>query len=171
MEKTQYKSSSEELEALRMEIGREFQDTMRGISNPFLVVLQSHLYFENLLERYIVSELPNGDVLIKEGRLSFYQKIMVVNSFGTVESEIIEALRKFNSLRNSLAHKFGHTIQKEQIESISVAMGKDYSEIQRVSEGCLAKEIELVGAYIAGCLGFMTHTSEKLERISHNKAV
>lgn len=164
MEKTRYRASNAELSALHKEIGKEYQDTMRGIVNPFLVILQSHLYFESLLERYITAELQNGSVLIKDGRLSFYQKIMVVNSFGTVERGVIDALKKFNKLRNSLAHKFGHAIEKEQIEVIAAALDKDYSDIESISGGCLAKEIELVGAYIAGCLGLMTHVSEKLER-------
>ena len=164
MEQSRYQTKKGELEELHPKILSEFNRTLEGINNPVLLILQSHLYFENLLERYITAELPNGETLIKKGNLTFYQKVMVADSFGVIDRQVIDGLKKYNSLRNDLAHKFGHTITKAQVTELGRTIGGHYAQIEESAEGCLAREIEFITADLAGCLGLITHVSEEFEK-------
>ena len=165
MEPSKYRTTKDELEEINKMLFLEFEDTIAQIQNPILLILQSHLYFENLLERFLVSELPHGDTLVKKGNLTFYQKVMAVNAIGVFEQQIIDSLLKYNGLRNALAHKFGHSIEKKQVSDVGRTLGSVYSRIELQAEGCLAKEIHLISAYIAGCVGSNTHLSESLESV------
>lgn len=164
MEKSVYKTTDTELKELRSKQYLEFESAVVEIHNPILLILQCHLYIENLLERFIIAELPNGKSLIDKGNLTFFQKIMVVNSFGIVDLQVIDALKKYNSLRNDLAHKYGHTIEKQQIESIGRTLGKIYSDIEVKAQTCLVREIHLITAYITGCIGSYTHIAESRKK-------
>lgn len=76
-------------EKYREEIIKVIED----IEDPTVAVLKMHLLTENLLERIILSFLPSGDKLIDKGRLSYSQKLILVDSCDHVSDIIIISLK------------------------------------------------------------------------------
>jgi uncharacterized protein YutE (UPF0331/DUF86 family) len=164
MELSKYETIKEELEALNTKIIDEINDAIGDIQHPILLILQSHLYVEHLLERYISAELPNGENLIKTGNLTFYQIAKVSYSFGVIDEQLVDSLLKLNSLRNDLSHEFRHQIEEERIGIIGRTLGKVYSEIKKETEGCLICEIHKIMIHIIGRVAGYTFAAENLPK-------
>jgi hypothetical protein len=164
MELSKYSTTEEELEALNEKTIQEINEAIGDIQHPILLILQSHLYLENLLERYIIAELPNGENLIKTGNLTFYQIVKVSYSFGVIDEQIIDSLLKLNALRNDLSHEFRHQIENERIEILGRTLGKVYSEIKQETEGCLICEIHKIMNHIIGRVASYTYVAENLKK-------
>jgi hypothetical protein len=123
MERSVYTFSKEELSKVDGDVLAEIHSVLKDINNPMLLILQTHLYVEHLIERFIISELPKGKGLIDKARLTFKQKILVASSFNVIEPEIISSVLKLNVVRNNLAHKFQHFVDYEDIESVGICLG------------------------------------------------
>jgi hypothetical protein len=81
--------------------------------------LKFHLLAEQMLQRLILIRLPNASRLLKEGRLTFHQKALLVDACGLVPASAIAALLEVNSVRNKLAHQRGARITAGELESIA----------------------------------------------------
>lgn len=92
-----------------------------------LIVLRFHLVAENLLERYIEKTLPRGTVLTKKARLSFAQKLAVVDALAVIEEPIVIALRRLNSLRNTCAHEKGKVVTLRDLDPVGEPLGIELS--------------------------------------------
>ena len=149
-----------EMEFLQSELLEEISNALSGIENPIIMVLESQLYIEHLLDRFIISELPNGSALIKKGNLTFKQKIIVSESFGIIDKQVIDCLIKINRLRNDFSHKYGHSISNKDIEPLGKAIGKHYRDIKARSNQCLAYELKAIIHYVVTCVATNTQLSE-----------
>jgi hypothetical protein len=71
-----------------------------------LIVLKGHLLVENLLTEFIVSKVPDPSHL-EAGQFRFPQRVALAQMFAPKGSNdwVWDALRKLNSLRNTLAHR------------------------------------------------------------------
>jgi hypothetical protein len=71
-----------------------------------LLVLKGHLLVENLLTEYIVSKVPDASHL-EAGQFRFPQRVALARMFVPNGSNewVWDALKKLNSLRNTLAHR------------------------------------------------------------------
>lgn len=83
---------------------RDSEESVRVRDDLLLEVLRFHLVVENLLERFMAAKMLRGKVLAEEGRLSFAQKLAVVDAFGIWESNLVDALRQLNALRRKQGH-------------------------------------------------------------------
>lgn len=164
MELSKYETTNEELNALNDKTISEINEAIGDIKNPILLILQSHLYLEHLLERYIIAELPNGEHLIKTGNLTFYQIVKVAYSFGVLDEQLVDSLLKLNSLRNDLSHEFRHQIERERIKILGRTLGKVYTEIRKETDGCLICEIHKIMVHIIGRVAGYTSVVENLPK-------
>lgn len=130
------------------------------IENPLHLILQAHLYIEHLIERFIISELPKGKIIIEQGHLSFKQKVLLASTFSIFEEQVIDSILKLNKLRNNLAHKFNHVITDDEIELIGRPLGKDYSLIQKDSEGDSFHKLKSIIIFITGGIAAELYVSE-----------
>jgi hypothetical protein len=96
-----------------------------------LVVLRFHLLSENLIERIILAKLTRGDRLIERGRLSFIQKLFLLDSFDILSDGIIQSLKHLNTLRNACAHEKGKGIGPADVEKVGRPLGKPFTRIRR----------------------------------------
>ena len=160
MERSVYTFSKDELALVNEAILVEIDSVVSNINNPMLLLLQTHLYVEHLIERLIISELPKGKGLIDKARLTFKQKVLVASSFDVIEADIISGVLKLNVVRNNLAHKFQHSVKYEDIEAIGFCLGPIYKDIQEESGKCLIQEFNRISRYLLGCIATCTHLSE-----------
>ena len=82
MDRSNVDISQEEFEELKEKSAADADSIIGSIKNPILLILQTHLYTESLLERFIVARLPKGKRIIDKGRLSYYQKVLLADSIG-----------------------------------------------------------------------------------------
>jgi hypothetical protein len=169
MEHSSYKVSKEDLVKVNESALAEIDHYFEGITNPVLYILQTHLYAENLLERLLVAELPKGKKLISDGRLTFFQKIKVVESLDIVDGQVIKSLSELNKVRNVLAHKFDHELTSDSIEKFGKPFGDDYINFTNKSESCLFLRLQLVCNHLIASLAGYTKTIEYAVENTHNK--
>jgi hypothetical protein len=112
METTSEKESCKESEEtpLARSLRAELDAALRGHHDPILILLKSHLHIENLLERLIVAYLPRGDSVTERARLSFFQKLVLLDSMELIPDSILTPVRHLNKLRNDIAHRLDRHI-------------------------------------------------------------
>ena len=96
-----------------------------------LIVLKGHLVSERYIERFIKLFLLKGERMLSNGRLSYAQKLHLVDSFGIIDSNLISCLRKLNDLRNKLAHRLDYEICIDDIQFIGAPLGKTYTKFKK----------------------------------------
>jgi len=92
-----------------------------------IYVLRFHLLAEHMFERIIKSALPRGDTLVSKARLSFSQKLAVVDALGIIDKKVVVSLDRLNSLRNKCAHERKLKVTLKQIDPISEPFGEKLS--------------------------------------------
>ncbi|HEY9827229.1 MAG TPA: hypothetical protein V6D19_17465 [Stenomitos sp.] len=78
-----------------------------NVSEPMLVVIIGHLYFDYIFQRMLDREPHN---LTKRQQESFYAKLEFLNMSGKFDSETYNCLLTINRLRNSFAHNVFYDI-------------------------------------------------------------
>lgn len=67
-------------------------------------ILRAHLYVEYYMTEYIEKSNPKLGAL-REAKLSFTQKVTLLDSHDPRIQEVIEGVKRLNAIRNRLAHK------------------------------------------------------------------
>lgn len=169
MKHSSYTVSKEELEKINKNAIVEIEQYFKGISNPILYILQTHLYSENLLERLLIVELPKGKKLISEGRLTFYHKVKIVESLDVVDGQVLKSLFELNKVRNDLAHKFDHELTNDSIERFGLPFGDRYGYFVNKSGNCLFLRLQLICNHLIARLAGYTKTFEYAVENTHDK--
>ena len=98
---------------------------------PVLVVLRLHLLTEYYLGRIIQTELPGGDGVLSDARLSYHQKLILVSSFDILDDVTLQCLRHLNKLRNECAHAYDKEITASDVERVGVPLGESFDKYKR----------------------------------------
>ena len=93
-------------------------------------LLRFHLLTENLLERILLAQLPQGHRLLSNTSLSYRQKLEIVNAFDAGSPGLIGSLRTLNTIRNNASHERETTVTKDTIECIGRPLGKDFIKVR-----------------------------------------
>ena len=97
-------------------------------------ILLTHLYLENLLERYISAKIGKPDRLFGKTGLSFKQKLNLAWSFNELTDQEYDSINKVNSIRNDYAHKFGYDAESKVVETLGKTLGKAYKVIANATD-------------------------------------
>ncbi len=97
-------------------------------------ILLTHLYLEHLLERCIDSRVAQSKRLFGKDGLSFIQKLNLLSSFGHLDEQLYDGMKKINKIRNGMAHEFGFKVSPKSIEDLGRTLGKGYSDIKNNSK-------------------------------------
>lgn len=108
----------------------EFDESINAKNDLLIFVLRFHLLAENMLERIIKGALPRGANLINKSRLSFAQKLAVVDALGIIDENLVVSLDRLNSLRNKCAHKRKMKVTLKEIDPISEPFGEKLSTVK-----------------------------------------
>ena len=93
---------------------------------PAMMLVQAHLLTEHYLNQIISICLERGEKLIKNGKLSYFQKTLLVESLDKISDRIIQSLKDLNSIRNKCAHEIDKDISLSDIDRIGRNFGKDF---------------------------------------------
>jgi hypothetical protein len=146
---------------------RDLEESVRGRDDLLIVVLRFHLVAENLLERFMEAKLPRGNVLADEARLSFAQKLAVVDAFGVLEENLVAAIHQLNVLRNKCAHKKGMQVSLRDLDLIGEPLGMKLSSARPDPDETVVNEVGLAAALFGKIqLGILEHLAT-LELESH----
>ncbi len=133
---------------------------------PELIVLRGHLVSEQYIERFIRLFLLKANSILEKGRLSYSQKLSLLDSFGILDEDLIACHRQLNKLRNKMAHELEYTVTIEDIDSIGNQMGKIYLDEKANRGDDLKNLLCTVIGYICGGLA---HYVVEYEAISKKK--
>ena len=110
---------------------KEFKDYIGNTKDPVSAFLRVHLIIEKSLERIIRMHLQSPDTLLKDGRLNFSQKILLVGSFNILDKKVYNAIRHLNRIRNDLAHDIEYDLDKDSIEKLGNELRPWFTDIKK----------------------------------------
>ena len=157
-----------ELPSSVKELQRQLNEYVFSEDQTVSFVLRAHLMMEGMLDEMIAAYLPAGDKMLARARLSFSQKLELINSFDIVDAESYNAVKALNSLRNKLAHKAMEAVQEEEVLVLLHSFGpKIYEEllpekengVEHLLEYSLGVVLGLLSAELDNCL--VNHSSRK----------
>jgi hypothetical protein len=96
------------------------------MTDPLSLVLSVHLLSENILDELIQIIFEEKSQPILKLRLNYSKKLELVSSFNiasgipVISSDILGSLRKLNSFRNKLAHKFDFEFTNKMLHELYV---------------------------------------------------
>ncbi|HRD64571.1 MAG TPA: hypothetical protein PKY50_00280 [Candidatus Competibacter sp.] len=100
-------------------------------------ILQGHLFVESLLEQLIQLCLGQNAEAVLSARLTFDQKLVIssklclADNWPLIPDYVVGSLRKLNSLRNKLAHRYGHEVTESDLRELFVGLESElpYQEV------------------------------------------
>ena len=113
---------------------QNYIDALKTSSDITSRILLTHIYFEFLLERYISTKVKNTNRIFGDRGFSFMNKLNLASSFGELDEQSYDGIKKINAMRNNVAHKFKHEIKEKCIHDLAETLGKKYSVIKNKSE-------------------------------------
>jgi len=149
--------------------GKETDELVSALSKrgkeETLLVLQFHLYTENMFERIILASIPRGDLLIDNAGLSYHQKLCIVNALDVIEDRYIQSLKKLNKIRNECSHERDKEILLADIELIGRPLGKQFSKLKHETSDNLKdlsiRTLAAIGARLIGAIVKLEYTIPK----------
>ncbi|MFE6795330.1 hypothetical protein [Paenibacillus chitinolyticus] len=96
--------------------------------SDFQTILRAHLYIEYELERMLLGNVNNPEVI--RGKLRFVDKVRIIFALGLLPMGDMIAINKINFYRNSYAHELDYIFTEEDynklIDSFSPQQRKQY---------------------------------------------
>lgn len=127
---------------------------MRESEDVTFVIILLHLYSEQILEELITLCLERPSNLLQNGRLSYKQKLLLVESFAKIDPKVLRFLNVLNKLRNKAAHSLEFKPNEESIRELVGTTGLDLS---RFGTDIAFSELLPFGIHLVlGRLGAMT---------------
>ena len=80
-------------------------------------LLQAHLYYDHVITRLLVDALVKPDA-ISATRMSFLQKLQLINALGLLSDEIVSTVELINKLRNKIAHRLDFEISDKDVSDL-----------------------------------------------------
>lgn len=120
------------------------------VKDPTVVILRGHLLVEELLDELIAVNLRDTSV-IKEARLSFYQKLCIVQGFigKRGNSDILKPIYALNRLRNEVGHRLPDATLTNKLDSLLKQFFAD--DFDQISDDIYSKSRALRIGIISLC--------------------
>ena len=152
---------SEELDSIKKKEFGKIQESIGHIDDPILLVLKAHLYSEFLLERIILGRLQRGDRVIEKAKLTYFQKLALVDSFDCLPDWAVSSLRNLSKLRNQCSHELSKDIAEIDVTRIGSPLGKKFTEFKNEQGATTFSILLSVLQYNLGALVAQCYISEK----------
>jgi hypothetical protein len=140
---------------------RSFNAAVGNESDPTMLVLRTHLFSENLLERLIRLKITRGDKIIEGGSLTYAQKLILVEALEALPDPISSSLRGLNKLRNQCAHELGRALSDADVVRIGSPLGHFFTQTHREAKYDPIKTLSGVASYLAGYIIGACHAYEE----------
>ena len=109
-----------ELDKERIEFNEEVISLLNRKTDELGSILKCHLIIEYFIDNYLKAAYPTI-LNWQSSRLTFSQKLELINNSNTPIGMYYQAIKCLNSIRNKFSHKISYTIDK-----------KDYKEIEEI---------------------------------------
>lgn len=143
------------LTLLRYQRMPELGQRLHSNDGHLAAILQCHLFVESLLEELIRLCLGSNTDAVLSARLSFDQKLTIAaklkleKDLPLLQDYVVGSIRKFNSLRNKLAHRYGQEVSSDDVRELFVGCEQDLP-YQDVLEHGISIGIKRYAAFIFG---------------------
>lgn len=108
----------EQSDEYRLKFTLEAGSFLKKDSSGLIAVLKAHLFVEQMLNAIIRSNLSLSDKELDNCRFTFAQKIKIVVSSEKLNNDVLESLKRLNSLRNKCAHRYTFQLEKKHWEEV-----------------------------------------------------
>lgn len=129
-------------------------------SDPMSALLKAHLLIEQYLERIIAAKLNKSVKLLKDGRLNFHQKLLLVDSFEIIDNKTYEAIKKLNEIRNDCAHQVEAELTLDVVEVLGNTLRPWFTDLKKNSPGDQNEWLSRILPRIAGKVAGYAHFAE-----------
>jgi hypothetical protein len=115
-----------QLTAIRRRRILELDKRLRPSDGHLAGILQCHLLVESLLEELIHVCLGQYADAVLSAKLTFDQKLVIASKlkldddWSLMTDFVVGSLRKLNSLRNKLAHRYGYEVSADDVRELFV---------------------------------------------------
>ncbi|MGX1778098.1 hypothetical protein ACWIGW_38745 [Nocardia brasiliensis] len=96
--------------------------------SPVEKVVRGHLWIESGLISLIEATFRFPD-LVDLGRFSFVQKLALVAGYGFIRPENLPAYRRFNAVRNKVAHDLSQELTEQDLLDLVNAFGDEQRDV------------------------------------------
>lgn len=110
-----------------------FNEAIANINDPISALLKTHLLIEQGLERIIRAKLTQPNQLLSKGKLTFKQKLLLVNAMGIVTDKSYESVKILNDIRNDCAHKLSTELDSIVVEKLGNTLRPWFTSIKKVN--------------------------------------
>lgn len=110
-------SRTEILEKQFLEFNDKISMLMNNEIDELGTVLKSHLIIENFIDEYLIAAYPTITSW-KGARLTFNQKLELINNSKTILALFYPAIKELNSLRNKFSHQLSYKIKENDLKEI-----------------------------------------------------
>lgn len=120
-EKKLKKSAEQKTLQAKKEMDLFFGKHIINSNDPIIIVLKSHLYIENCLDRMLSRALPFPNKILKKtfsNKVDFFEALNLACPPDPNSTEVVFKLRQINKIRNKLAHNLDKKITKKDIEGL-----------------------------------------------------
>lgn len=93
------------------------------LSDRWQAAIQAHLYLDHILTQMLLEALVSPEA-INLKRMSFVQKLDLVEAMGLLSTELIAPVRVLNGMRNNIAHELDGEILDRHVLDLANAMPK-----------------------------------------------
>ena len=102
-------------------------------NDPVVMILKCHLLAEFHMDKLLVAGLPRGDVLVDDDRnqIMFSNKLMIVSALNILSTEVIDSLKKLNTLRNNCSHEQDYEIVEGDVDKLGRPFGTIYLKLKK----------------------------------------
>lgn len=118
MSKNKTENQDEEFEKIQRFMSKQSED--------LVFILRIHLLIEQRIEKFLQIIIPRSDRVL-EGRFSFHQKLLILDSFDLLGEGLVKAIKNLNTLRNNYSHEVDFSITERELDLMGVPLlGKKY---------------------------------------------
>ncbi len=84
------------------------------------------------MDKLLVAALPKGDLLVDDDRyqIMFFNKLMIIKVLDILSIEIVDSLKKLNSLRNNCNHEQDYEIVEGDTDKLGRSFGTGYFKLK-----------------------------------------
>jgi len=72
----------------------EFLSVLSAPAKDLTVLLRAHLMSESLFDRILTGLLPRGSLIVQRGRLSYSQKLVLLQALGQIDDDVANCLQR-----------------------------------------------------------------------------
>ncbi|NQT23540.1 MAG: hypothetical protein HQ579_08925 [Candidatus Omnitrophica bacterium] len=104
---------------LKREMDRFYKKHILNSNDPVIIILKTHLYLENCIDRFFLKILPCPDRILKKSfsvKIDFFEALKL--GYPPDNTNVVKKLRQINRIRNLFSHNLEKRLTKPDISEL-----------------------------------------------------